>query len=218
MCHNIEARFSQTKCKILESFGIFDIELLPISSLPSFCVHGKNEINFLAEQFFPEKSVGIIMTEWEEFKFELTDIKKKYQLLKENLTNNNLKLKETASEWALQYIVKGFREDNYIYICELAKIVLITPVTNAWPERGASAVKRIKSRMQSTMKNDLLNLLLHISVNGPPANSKEADQLLERVCSAYANEKHKKIPQVNSLGKTEASSSAQTENNVVFKN
>ena len=144
----------------------------------------------------------------------MIDIKKKYQLLKENLANNNLKLKEITSEWALQYIVKGFREDNYIYICELAKIVLITPVTNAWPERGASAVKRIKSRMRSTMKNDLLNLLLHISVNGPPANSKEADQLLERVCNAYANEKHKKIPQVYSLGKTEASSSTQTENNV----
>ena len=144
----------------------------------------------------------------------MIDIKKKYQLLKENLANNNLKLKEITSKWALQYIVKGFREDNYIYICELAKIVLITPVTNAWPERGASAVKRIKSRMRSTMKNDLLNLLLHISVNGPPANSKEADQLLERVCNAYANEKHKKIPQVYSLGKTEASSSTQTKNNV----
>ena len=158
------------------------------------------------------------MTEWEEFKFALTDTKKKFQLLKENLTNNNLKLKETASEWALQYIVKGFREDNYIYIFELAKIALITPVANAWPERDASALKRVKSRMRSRMKNDLRNSLLHISINGPPANSKEADQLLERVCSAYANEKHKKIPQVNSLGKTEASSSAQTENNVVFEN
>ena len=38
------------------------------------------------------------MTEQKEFKFELIDIKKKYQLLKENLTYNNLKLKETASE------------------------------------------------------------------------------------------------------------------------
>ena len=44
-------------------------------------------------------------------------------------------------------IVKGFREDNFIYICELAEIALITPVTNAWPERGASAVKRVKSQM-----------------------------------------------------------------------
>ena len=50
--------------------------------------------------------------------------------------------------------------------------------------------------MRSTMKNDLLNSLLHISINGPPANSKEADQLLERVCNVYANEKHKKIPEV----------------------
>ena len=68
--------------------------------------------------------------------------------------------------------------------------------------------------MQSTMKNDLLNSLLHVSINGPSANSKEADQLLQRVCNAYANEKHKEIPQVYSVGKTKASSSTQTENNV----
>ena len=97
------------------------------------------------------------MTEWEEFKFELIGIRKKYQLLKENPTNNNLKLKETASEWALQYIVKGFREHNYIYICELAKVALITPARNTWPERGASPVKRVKSRMRCTMKTGLLN-------------------------------------------------------------
>ena len=53
-------------------------------SSPLFRVYGKNKISFLAEQFFSEKS---IMIEWEEFK--------------ENLTDNNLKLKETASELAL---------------------------------------------------------------------------------------------------------------------
>ena len=51
MWKNIEAMFPQTTCKTLESFGIFDMELVPISSLPSFCVYGKNEIRFLAEQF-----------------------------------------------------------------------------------------------------------------------------------------------------------------------
>ena len=91
-------------------------------------------------------------------------------MLKENFTDNNLKLKRTASEWALQFTVKGFRKDNFIYICELAKIALITPFTNAWPERGANAVKRVKRRMRSTMKNDFLNSLLHISINGPSAN------------------------------------------------
>ena len=89
--------FSISKFQI-ESFGIFNIELLPMSSLPSFCVYGKNEISFLVEQFFPEKSVEIVLTEWEEFTFELIDIKQKYQLLKEHLTDNSLKLKVTASE------------------------------------------------------------------------------------------------------------------------
>ena len=68
--------------------------------------------------------------------------------------------------------------------------------------------------MRSTTKNDLLNSLLHISINGLSANCKEANQLLEIVCNAYANEKLKKIPQVYSLDKTELSSSTQTKNNV----
>ena len=141
------------------------------------------------------------MTKWEEFKFDLIDIKKKYQLLKENLTNNTLKVKETASEWALQYIVNGFREGNYIYICESAKTALITAAINAWPERGAIVVKRVTSRIRNTKKNCLLNSLLHVSINGLPTNSKEADQLLERVCRAYANKEHKKIPQITAQKK-----------------
>ena len=72
-------------------------------------------------------------------------------------------------------------------IVDLAKIAAIVPVTNAWPERGASAVKRIKSRTRSQMKNELLNSLLHISINGPAVNSKEADNLISRVVEKYIN-------------------------------
>ena len=69
--------------------------------------------------------------------------------------------------------------------------------------------------MRSTIKNDLLNSLLYISINGPSENSDEADQLLESVCNVYAtNEKYKIIPQVYNLGKTEASSLTQTESHV----
>ena len=53
------------------------------------------------------------------------------------------------------------------------------------------------------MKNELLNSLLHISINGPSANSKEAYQFLERVCNVYVNEKHKKTPQICSLSNVE---------------
>ena len=50
-----------------------------MSSSPFFCVYGKNENSFLAEQLFPENSVKIIMIDWDQFKSELIDIKKKYQ-------------------------------------------------------------------------------------------------------------------------------------------
>ena len=41
--------------------------------------------------------------------------------------------------------------------------------------------------MRSAVKNDLLNSLLHRTINPPFANIKEADQFLERVCVAYTN-------------------------------
>ena len=59
--------------------------------------------------------------------------------------------------------------ENYIFIAKSAKTALIIPVKNPWPERGTSTVK---TRMRSTMKDDLLNGLLHISVNGPTSHSK----------------------------------------------
>ena len=37
------------------------------------------------------------------------------------------------------------------------------------------------------MKNDLLNALLHIFMNGPAANSPEAEQLINRVVERYTD-------------------------------
>lgn len=50
-------------------------------------------------------------------------------------------------------------------IFRIAKVALIIPVTNAWPEGGANAVKWIKTRMRYTMKTDPLKRLLTISIN-----------------------------------------------------
>ena len=35
------------------------------------------------------------------------------------------------------------------------------------------------------MKNDLLNGLMHISINGPKANSSEAEKIMEKVCLKF---------------------------------
>ena len=74
-------------------------------------------------------------------------------------------------------------------VIELSKLDMIISVTNAWPERSVSAVKRIKIRSRSAVKNDLLNALLHISMNGPPANRPEAEPLINRVVDQYIEQR-----------------------------
>ncbi|WAR15744.1 hypothetical protein MAR_005849 [Mya arenaria] len=45
---------------------------------------------------------------------------------------------------------------SYFYpiLSDLAEIILSLPVSNAWPERGASAVKRIKTRLRTSVENE----------------------------------------------------------------
>ena len=57
-----------------------------------------------------------------------------------------------------------------------------------------SAIKIIKSRSRSLMKNDLLNAFMQISINGPPLHSKEESSLISRVSEQYALARHIKVP------------------------
>ena len=96
----------------------------------------------------------------------------------------------------MEHILNSFKgEVSFPKVLEFAKLAIIVPVTNAWPERGVSAVKRIKSGQRSTMKSDLLNALLYISMSGPPVNSPEAEHLISRVVEQYCEQKHNKVPQ-----------------------
>ena len=106
-----------------------------------------------------------------------------------------MKFKKTSCEWVIEHLLKTRQyHEDFAFIIKLANIAAVTPVTNAWPERGASAVKRIKSRLRSSMKNDMLNALINISLNGPPVNTKEADDLIQRVVQKYIDECHYKVP------------------------
>ena len=84
-----------------------------------------------------------------------------------NIESNKLKMKQTATERSLQYIVNNYQGQEFFLLIKYAKIAIIVPTTNAWPERGASAVKRIKNRLKSNMKMDLLKALLMILMNDP---------------------------------------------------
>ena len=76
----------------------------------------------------------------------------------------------------------------YPLLVELAEVALSAPITNAWPERGAGAVKRIKTRLRNRLENDMLNSLLHVSINGPAVSTPE----VKVVKTAVANWLRKK--------------------------
>ena len=75
----------------------------------------------------------------------------------------------TVLEWSLKRVFNLKSEFSYFYpkIVQLAEVTLSAANTNAWPARGASAIKRIKTRLRNRLKNDMLNSLLCISVNRP---------------------------------------------------
>lgn len=156
-----------------------------------------NIYNEISNYFFAEKVEDRerLSKEWKIMKIELLHLKKSWLQFKKSIEDNNMKMKGTATEWTLRRILKNFDNiDELTKLYEIAKIALITPVTNAWPERGASAVKRIKTRSRSQMKDDLINALLMISVNGPDFKTPEYENLMEEVTTAYQKKNHKKNP------------------------
>ena len=108
-----------------------------------------------------------------------------------------MKPKYTATEWALKQIYATTSTDEYPIINSISKNAYIIPVSNAWPERGGSAIKRIKTNKRSTMKNDAINALLMISINGPKSGTLVAKQLIVRSAKKYGERRrYKKAPAV----------------------
>ena len=81
---------------------------------------------------------------------------------------------------------------------QLAEVTLSAPITNAWPERGASAIKRIKTQLRNRLKKDTLNSLLHISVNGPETGANTTKGIIRKAVKRWGEKKNrlmvKKVP------------------------
>lgn len=89
------------------------------------------------------------------------------------------------TEWLLKNMLIVQSTCQYLCPCllELAEICLSLPVSNAWPERGASCIKRLKTRLHSKMKNDMLEALMRITINGPSTN--ECQPLIQEVAKQW---------------------------------
>ena len=60
----------------------------------------------------------------------------------------------------------------------MAETAITLPVSNAWPERGASALKIVKNRCRSHLQNDMLEEMLHVKINGPALGSSKMVSLV----------------------------------------
>ena len=66
-------------------------------------------------------------------------------------------------------------------------------LSNAWPERGASSIKNIKSRLRSRLTNEMLEGMLQALINGPDVN-KSGEIIQESVRQWLSQKKRRKLP------------------------
>ena len=102
----------------------------------------------------------------------------------------------------------------------IAEIILSLPMSNAWLERGASAVKRVKSRLPGSMTNQMLEALLHISINVPPVGGTldrntgtPAQEPVKGAVEAWSNTKKRRKfpPSANPRGTSSGNSQSEVQ-------
>ena len=77
----------------------------------------------------------------------------------------------------------------------IAEVCLSMPVSNAWPERGCSAVKRVKTRLRSRLSVEMLQTLLAITINGPRVGTTECESLMSAAVELWETQKRRrKLP------------------------
>ena len=89
---------------------------------------------------------------------------------------------------------QGSLINSYNMLVDIAKICLVQPLSNAIVERGASTLKRIKTRLRNRMKNDMLSCLMNISINGPKLKSEDGNALIEEAARTYRSLHNRNLP------------------------
>ncbi|XP_060565329.1 uncharacterized protein LOC132724476 [Ruditapes philippinarum] len=141
--------------------------MINIHCNPVFKNYGVNHVTVLADHFFTEaRDKDKLQTQWAGFKFHICDI------LLPGMPEDLGKM--TPTEWLLLQLLRssGLRHFNpqLVYLAEVAASL---PVTNAWPERGASVLKIIKTKQRNRLGVSMMDTLMHVGINGPPVEQSE---------------------------------------------
>ena len=189
---NIDKRF-KSSLPVLSAFSAFDPMLIPNRQSPAFHSHRDAEVKVLADHFFDGNGseADKFKPEWKKLKYDLLSWKE--YIPKDTVDGK----KGTPTEWSLKRVLamKSTFGQFYPRSVQVAEAALAIPVSNAWPERGASQLKLIKTRIRCQIKNDLLASLLHISINCPVPHTEACDSLVSKAVGMWkAAKKRRKLP------------------------
>ena len=71
--------FQKIVQRILDAFSIFNLDTLPTnSSTCNFALYGEHEIEALHDQFFPDDDSDVTKSQWNDFKYEMLQLKRKW--------------------------------------------------------------------------------------------------------------------------------------------
>ena len=162
---------------VLTALSIFDQSLLPSKS--KFRKHGVKEMKVLAAHYFQGEKEEQLIAEWQAFVYELAS----WEIPSDTIS---------PAEYAILRLNKQAAQYKHCFplLAEMAQKIIVIPVSNAWPERGISKVKLIKTRLRNRLNEPIMNALLHISINGPPMS--ESKPLIEKCVDAWNSSKKRR--------------------------
>ena len=207
---NIHSRFDGAT-PVVSAFAIFNPLTLPHPGSGAFKEHGTKKAKTLAKHFFIEPAKQEqLLAEWEKFKYDMDSWK---QEIPEEVKESHL---ETATEWCLKRLISLKTSYSMVFhaLTNIAEVCLSMPVSNAWPERGCSALKRIKTRLRNRLSVDMLQALLMITINGPKVGTSECESLVTAAVEKWqAHKKRRKLPKEKASSTVAASTASQLAQN-----
>ena len=182
LIQNIEQRFAKA-VPVIGAFDIFNPLSLSDETSVDFVEYGQNHINTLAKHFYQSKSEDEICISTRRLAAEFQLLKYHLGVLKKELPYS---MHTRSTEWCLEKLLSNPSYSTMMpLLMFLAEVALSMPVSNAWPERGASAVKRIKTRLRSSLGQTMLDSLMNLSINGLAVNSPRAAELMKASSSVW---------------------------------
>ena len=168
----------------------------------------------MAQQYFDTDSDRKqFLDEWQVLKYDLVKWKKELpDEVRKPPSGKDPTM--TPTDCCLKKLLrlKDLAPFNLPLVAKVANAVVSLPVSNAWPERGASALKLLKTRLRSRMQNDLLNTLLLILINGPAVGSKECEDLIDSAVSSWLGAKTRRKCPPNTAAPPMAGTGSASEN------